>query len=216
MILLIPYFLSVGGYFYDYPELAFLALAVWMALKYAWWWMLPLVALATWNKEPFLLATLTLYPILRRRHSRISAVVGTGALASTCAAVYWAVSSRFSQNPGHHIFVKWPLQLAYLSHPKNLIKLEQTYGISMFKAYSLFPLALIVWTVWRGWRPLPVEIRRHGQIAAAINIPLYFLFCSPGELRDLSLLYIVFMLLLAVNLAAAMKEPGPSALAGAD
>jgi hypothetical protein len=54
MILLMPYFLSVGGYLYDYPELAFLALAVWMALNFDWWWMIPVVALATWNKESFL------------------------------------------------------------------------------------------------------------------------------------------------------------------
>jgi hypothetical protein len=29
---------------------------------------------------------------------------------------------------------------------------------------------------------------------------LYFLFCNPGELRNFSLLYITFLLLLAANL----------------
>jgi hypothetical protein len=53
MILLIPFFMSRGGYFYDYPELAFYALAVWMALNFDWWWMIPVVALATLNKESF-------------------------------------------------------------------------------------------------------------------------------------------------------------------
>jgi hypothetical protein len=209
MILLVPYILSVGGYFYDYPELAFMALAVWMGLEFDWWWMLPLVALATWNKESFLLVTLTLYPILRKRHSRISSLVGTGFLASTCAAVYLAISSHFSQNAGGSVLVKWRKQLEFLLHPANFFKLEQTYGITHFRVFSLVPLALIVWIVWRGWRLLPPEIRRHGQIAAAINIPLFFLFCAPGEMRDLSMLYVVFMLLLAVNLAAEIKKSDP-------
>jgi hypothetical protein len=200
MILIIPYFLSVGGYYYDYPELAFLALAVWMGLKFDWWWMLPLVALAAWNKESFLLVTLTLYPILRKRHSPISALVGTGCLASTCLAVYLAIRSQFKQNAGGSVLAEWLAQLNFLLHPRNLFKLEQTYGITHFRIFSLLPLALIAWTAWRGWRLLPPEIRRHGQIAAAINIPLFFLFCAPGEMRDFSMLYVVFMLLLAVNL----------------
>ncbi len=215
MILILPYFLSVGGYFYDYPELAFLALAVWMGLKFDWWWMLPLVALATWNKESFLLVTLTLYPILRKRHSRISALIGTALLATTCAAVYLAISVHFKQNVGGTVLVQLPAQLKFLSHPRFLVWTEQTYGITNFRAFSLVPLVLIVWTTWRGWRLLPQEIRRHGQIAAAINIPLYFLFCAPGEMRDLSMLYVVFMLVVAVNLAAEMQGPDSSAPAGA-
>jgi hypothetical protein len=168
--------------------------------------MLPLVALATWNKETFLFVTVTLYPILRRRHTAVGALVGTTLLASTCAAVYLAIRSRFSQNAGATVLDHLRLQLDFLSHPRNLIRLDQTYGISHFRAFSLVPIALIAWTAWRGWRLLPLEIRRHGQIAAAINIPLYFLFCAPGEMRDFSMLYVVFLLLLAVNLAAETKE----------
>jgi hypothetical protein len=78
----------------------------------------------------------------------------------------------------------------------------------MFKAFSLPILALIAWTVWGGWRKLPVEMQRHAQIAAAINIPLFLLFCSPGEMRDFSMLYIVFLLLLAANLSIQTETGG--------
>jgi hypothetical protein len=61
-------------------------------------------------------------------------------------------------------------------------------------------MALLAWTFWRGWRYLPATVQRHALVAAVINIPLYLLFCWPGEIRNLSLLYIVFLLLLAVNL----------------
>jgi hypothetical protein len=54
--------------------------------------------------------------------------------------------------------------------------------------------------VWRGWSHLPQVVHRHAQIAAAINFPLYFLFCWPGEMRNLSMLYLVFLLALAANL----------------
>jgi hypothetical protein len=215
MILLIPYLSSVGGYFYDYAELAFMALALWMALKFDWWWMLPLVALAAWNKESFLLVTLTLYPILRRRHSSARALAGTALLAATCAAVYWAVSLRFAHNPGGHLLPQWRFQLDFLLHPQNSLGMEETYGIKMFRSFSPLPLALIAWTAWRGWPRLPLAIRRHGQIAAAINLPLFLLFCAPGETRDFSLLYMVFLLLVAVNFAAEMKDPDASDPTGA-
>jgi hypothetical protein len=201
MILAIPYFMSVGGYFYDYPELAFLALAVWISLRHSWWWLLPLVAVATWNKESFLLMIPTLYPLLRSRYSRIATLVGTGCLCATSVLVYCAVRSRFLKNPGGAVFIEWPAQLRYFLYPMNLMGLESTYGVVAFRAFSVVPLALIAWTVWRGWKGVPETIRQHAKIAAAINIPLYFLLCAPGEMRDLSLLYIAFMLLVAANLA---------------
>jgi hypothetical protein len=218
MILLMPYLFSGGGFFYDYPELAFLALAVWMGFRFDWWWMLPLVALATWNKESFLLITLTLYPILRSRSSRTSALTGTAILGLTCAAVYLAVRWQVRLNPGVTVVQALQVQLAWIRHPMNLLSIEKTYGIVMFRALTLVPLAFIGWIVWRAWPRLPAAIRRHGQIAAAINLPLYFLFCAPGEIRDLSMMYIVFMLSLAANLPYRLQRPraaGDAALAEA-
>ena len=61
-------------------------------------------------------------------------------------------------------------------------------------------MALLFWLMVRSWRHLPPFTQRHGQIASAINIPLYVLFCSRGEVHDLSMLYIVLFLALPVNL----------------
>lgn len=200
MILLIPYFMSTGGYFYDYPELAFMALAVWVGLKLDWWWMLPVVVLGTWNKESFLLMTLTLYPIIRTRHSRLWALVGAASLFLTSGAVYWGLRSHYMHNPGAAVLEQWPRQVLFLLHPSNFIEVEKTYGVLTFRPITVIPVVLIIWTVRRGWRKLPVSIQRHGKIAAAINFPLFFLFCAPGEMRDLSMLYIVFMSLMAAML----------------
>jgi hypothetical protein len=208
MILAIPYFMSGGGYFYDYPELAFLGLAVWIGLKFDWWWLIPVVALATWNKESFLLMVVTLYPILRSRTSFRNAWIGTAVLYLTGGAVFLAVRAQYLQNPGSPVLVKWRHQIKFLLHFSNYFDWETTYGVAMFKAFSLFSLVLIGWTAWKGWSRLPKPIQQHGKIALAINLPMFLLFCSPGEMRDFSMLYIVFLLMVAANLA---EETDPGA-----
>jgi len=213
VMLIVPYMMTNGGFYYDYPELAFLAFAVWMAIRCDWWWLIPVVALGAWNKESFVLVVLTLYPLLRHRTSRFSALLGTAVLAFTCAAVYFALRLHFAGNPGSTVLSKWPIWFAFLTHPQKFFLTESTYGIKVFKAFSPIPVALLIWTAVRGWRYLPLPIRRHGILASAINFPLFFLFCSPGEMRDLSLLYIVLLLLLAVNMSpeTRIELPGHAA-----
>jgi len=208
MILLMPYLFTRGGFFYDFPELAFFALAVWLALKFDWVWIVPVAALAAWNKESFLLFIPTLYPLLRRRCSRASALAGTSTLGLTCMGVYGLLRWRFQHNPGGT--VEWHLrdQIDYLLHPANLMLREKTYGLLAIQGFNPLLWALIAWTAVRGWRFLPQALQRHAQIAAIINFPLYFLFCLPGELRNLSLLYATLLFLLAANLTVWAGERG--------
>jgi len=196
MILLMPYCI---WYIYDFPELAFFALAVWMALKFDWWWIIPLAAVGSWNKESYVLFIPALYPLLRQRSSRISALVGTAVLGFTCAAVYFSLRLKFAHNPGGTVEVHFMDQVRFMLHPLSWFRRGITYGMLTVGELPL-AVAFIVWTALRGWRFLPQAIQRHALIASAINIPLFFLFCAPGELRDLSLLYISLLLLIATNL----------------
>lgn len=66
VILSRPYLMSSGGFFYDFPGAALLALAPWAARRLEWYWLTPLVMLGTWNKESFLFSIVVLYPILRQ------------------------------------------------------------------------------------------------------------------------------------------------------
>jgi hypothetical protein len=196
--LAMPYF---AEYYYDYPELAFLLMAVAIAIKSDWWWIIPIAALATWTKESFLLFIPALYPFLRQRHSRSKAAALTAALAATSAAVYFVLHQRYQHNPGGTVELHYLDQFQFLIHPLNLITArEGTYRVLHPAPFTILPIALIIATVWRGWRYLSPAIQRHTQIAAVINIPLFLIFCWPGELRDLSLLYPAFLLLIAVNL----------------
>jgi hypothetical protein len=200
VILLLPYIMTKGGFFYDYPELAFFALAVWGALRRRWWWLVPIAALGTWNKETFLLFVVTLYPLLRRNSSRLAAALRTGALCAVSLAVLVPIRLRFAQNPGGDMGPWWPQQAGFYLNAHNLLfATDETYGVRMLSASTLLPIALLGWTAVRGWRHLPPAIQQHARIAAAINIPLYIFFCNPGEMRNLSMLYVVFLLLVAAN-----------------
>jgi hypothetical protein len=206
-MLMFPLFGVKGGYFFDYPELFFMAAAFWIALRADWWWLLPIAALGTWNKESFLLFTIMLYPVLRRRYSRPISLAAVAVLISVCAAVYLPIRLHFAHNPGGAVEQHLKDHLNFYLHPFALDTwIDRTYDLMFPALSSPFCTLLLAWTVWRAWRFLPVWLQRHAQFAALINIPLYFLFCLPGEFRDLSMLYISFLLIIAVNLQRWMQH----------
>jgi hypothetical protein len=111
------------------------------------------------------------------------------------------VRLHFAQNAGGSVEVQWREQLSYFMNPlATALDTDETYGMRAPRIFTLVPMALLVWTVVRGWKRLPSAVKLHGKIAAAINVPLFLLFCSPGEMRDLSMLDLVFLLVLAGNL----------------
>ena len=198
MMLLLPYVMSEGGYYYDFPELALMALSSFVILRFRWWWVIPIVALGEWNKESFLFFVFTLYPVLRSRNSRAKSWSAMGAMCLVCGAIYLRFRAEFAHNPGGTMEVWWLEQLRSLIHPAHfLYAWEETYGIPAPKIYTLFPIALLLWACWQGWRYLPLLLRRHAKTAMAVNLPLYFILAFPGELRDLSILYVSFLVIVA-------------------
>jgi hypothetical protein len=122
-------------------------------------------------------------------------------LGLVCLAVYLPIRTRFASNPGGQVELHWHDQLISFLHPVSLLfNMEKTYGLLLPRAFTLLALALCAWTVARAWRQFPSALKNHAKIAAAINLPLYFLFCWPGELRNLSMLFIVLLLGLAYGL----------------
>ena len=196
LILLLPYIMTEGGFFYDYPELAFFALAVWIALRFRWWWLIPIAALGTWNKETFLLFLVTMYPLLRRKADRFAPIWQTSALCAVSLAVLVPIRLHYAHNPASIGGATW---MDYLNPEHLLWFSDETYGMRMVTASTLVPIALMVWTVVRGWKDLPPAVQQHARFATAINLPLYIFFCNPGEMRNLSMLYVVLLLAVAAN-----------------
>lgn len=201
VILLVPYVNSSEGRYYDYPELTFLALAVWAALKFDWFLVVPIAILAVWNKESFAAFIPALYPLFRVRSSRIKSALSFVAVGICCLPTYLYIHHRFAHNPGSTVVLKLQDLLDLLIHPGSLFRaIQETYGLPMLSGMTLLPTALLVWTIWRSWKFMPKAMKQHALIVASINVPLFILFTYPGEIRDLSMLYISFLAILAVNL----------------
>lgn len=199
-ILLVPYFQLPAGFSYDYVELTLMCVSVTMALKFDWYWLIPVAALGAWNKESFLLYILCLYPFLRQRNSRRATIVGIATLFLLCAGIYLYMRVRYAQSAGTSVIPQFQDQLNDLTLRSFLWPLDETYGVRVPRVEGALAIPLIVWTVWRGWKKLFPTVKLHAKIAAVINFPLFILFCTPGEMRDLSLLYLTFILIMALNL----------------
>lgn len=200
-ILLLPYFQLPSGFAYDFVELTLMCVAVWMAVKFEWYWLIPLAALAEWNKESFLFFIPCLYPFMRQRNSRSATFAGSAVLLLLCGTLYLFVRMHFAHNPGTSVIPQYMDQLAEFKYVRNFFwPNDETYGLRVPRVYGVLPIALIAWTVWRGWKKLSPAVKLHAKIAAAINFPLFALFCTPAEIRDLSLLYVTFVLIMAVCL----------------
>ena len=83
---------------------------------------------------------------------------------------------------------------------------EHTYGILSGEQLFLPHLLMLGWLIKSTWSQLPLEWRRHATIAAAINFPLWLLFCYPGELRNLSLLYPTLVVMLSVYINGVIRR----------
>jgi hypothetical protein len=207
VMLLLPHVLI---FYYDYLELALIAVAVWMAMRFDWWWLLPVAAVGAWNKESFLFVIPSLYPLLRRRVSTRTACTAVLALCVVCGLVYLEARARFPNNPNSAVWLQWQEHVRALwSLRKQFYALQETYGLRLPAASTLLPTGFLLWTVARAWKHLSAEVRLHAKIAAAINFPLYLMFCWVGEYRNLSFLSVFFLLAVAWNLQDGLERAAP-------
>lgn len=213
MVLMLPYLqIRGGGFFSDFPELAFFALAVLVAKRFHWLWLLPIAFLGTYDKESFLLLLISLWPILRARYGNIRATIQVGLTGLVGVPTYLYVKYHFRNNPGSTTEIHFAEQVAYFAHPKIwLLKFGILYGTFVPEMLTLIPVVLTVWLVRRGWKDLPSEIRLHALLGTVMIVPLFIVLSVPGETRDLCIWYIVWTLLLATNLRQAeVLAPGGS------
>lgn len=201
LALFIPFLQTMGGYAYDFTELFFMAAAVLLILKGRLLALLPLTVLATSNKESFLLYVVTLYPFLRDRLPPQKAILLSGGLVGAAGMTYLAIRMPYGNNGGATALTYGLENVLFYLNPRNLLGREITYGLNAYRGYSFITLGLIGALAVRGWHGVSTTVRRHIMLAAAINLPLLLFLCYPGEMRNLSLVYTGFLLLLAQNLS---------------
>lgn len=206
MALLLPMFLTDGGYFYDLPELLFMPLAVMAAMRGNLWLLGFIVAVATFNKESFLLFVVTLYPFLRARLPVRRAMATEAALLAIAGAINLLVKYQFSTNPGGFATFQLSEHIEWLMHPSSYFLFEIDYGVPMPKGLNVINLLLLGILVRNAWKYLSPVMRQHIWFASSISLPLFLAFCYEGELRNFSLLYVGFTVMLCVNVAIMLQK----------
>jgi hypothetical protein len=195
--LMVPILQTRGGYFYDLPELLAFALAARLALAGNIVALLLLAIPATANKEAFFFYCLALPPLLMARLSLRNAVASALAAAFVSGLTYLAIRYAYAENSGQNAILQLFDNLLFYANPLNLFLFDQTYGLPLFKGYGIVIFGWFAILMAYGWRMVPTCIHRHLQLAAVINVPLLLLFCAEGEVRNLSMLYVPIVALMA-------------------
>lgn len=194
--LIFPILETAGGYFYDFSEIFFFALVTFFALKGCWIALILIAPIAEYNKESFLFFIVTLFPLLAAKLGNKKTFFALTTAIFLSGLVYLYVKSLYAGNPGGST------EIWLYSHLNEIFngwtKTEITYGVIFGRGMFLPHVLLVAWLIKCTWKKLSSMWKNHIKIAASINIPLYIIFCWPGELRNLSLLYISFIAMLSI------------------
>ena len=194
-MLAFPFLQTVGGYFYDFPEIMFFAAAVLFAVRGHWLALAALSLPATLNKESFLVFLVALLPFLLKRFGTVPAVMRLLPSLAIASLVNIALKITYAANPGGAVQIHLGANLGSYLVPANYLAVEGTYGVPGPAKLSLVFLFLIALVAARSWRRCSTEVRRHLLLAGALNLPLYVAFAAPGELRNLSFLFVAAVIL---------------------
>lgn len=195
--LIFPFLEVVGGYYYDFPEILFMFMAAKFALHKKIIPLLILSAVAEFNKESFFFFLPTLFPLLKKNFDMKKSAAFTLGSVFVAGLVYLFVRQQFLGNPGGAADLQLWNHLDQLFDIGSYFMTASTYGLPLGTRIFFFHVVIVIWIVKSSWHHLDAEWKFHAKIALVINGILYALFIAPGELRDLSILYISFMLLTA-------------------
>ena len=199
-----PILETFGGYFYDFGELLFLSLATLFAIKGYWIELILISPIAEYNKESFLFFVATLLPLLTINFSKKKSffIVTTAIFLS--GLVYLYVSKMYIENLGGRVKLHLAEHLGFIF--SGWSDTEITYGVFFGMGTFFLHILFIMWIAKNAWGKLSPQWKYHIEIATLINVPLYILFCWPGEIRNLSLLYIGFIAMLSIFIKDAITN----------
>lgn len=127
---------------------------------------------------------------------------------------YLVVHLHYAGNPGGTTEVHILDHLQQLFSMKTYWYTSTTYGMPLGAQMFLPHVLYVIWIVRRAWQFLPAPWRMQAKIAAVITLPLYWMFCAVGELRNLSFLYVAFALLTGFYIRSLLQRAYASKPAG--
>ena len=193
--LIFPYFEVLGGYYYDILEILFMFLAAKFALRGKFIALLILAPIATWNKESLFFFLATLYPLTRLNFdAKKSAAITLGSIFFSGLA-YLYVREMFINNPGDAADGRFFEHMEFILDISTYVLSDSIYGVPLPSRMFFLHIIYVLFIIKSSWQNLNDAWKNHTKIALLINGVLYFLYVVPGELRDLSMLYISLMVL---------------------
>lgn len=216
--LLFPVLETGGGYYYDLGELFFFSISILACLKRKYYLLLLITPFATFNKESFFFFIPTLAPfivfcnhkctsILPNRHEIKNillsadfrkAIFTLGSALLIAGIVYLFVKYNFAKNPGGTTSWWLPRRIDELFVVSSYFHLESTYGLKTPGRMNIISVISALSVILLTWSSLPKVWQLHFVVVAVIQLPLYWLFCMTGELRNLSFFFPLFILMLSL------------------
>jgi len=199
--LILPIIFTRGGYFYDFFEIMFMSATFLLALHKRFIWILPITLLGTFNKDSFLLFVFALIPLIQPFMSRYRFLIFISLNIFIAAIINFIGKSIYATNPGPIYEYHLGENIRFYLNPLNyLFGFEWTYGMYLPKGFSIFILLALFIIISKSWPSLERPIKQHTLFALAITTPVFLLFCHYDELRNLSILFIAFTIMIAVYL----------------
>jgi hypothetical protein len=198
--LLIPYLETEGGYFYDFPEIAFMFLAIRFCVQNNLLYLVCTVVLATLNKESFLLFIPTLYPLIASKNSPKKSIIISTILILVAMLINIAIKQSYAHNSGGVV------EFHLIENLKNYIKIgtylefETTYGALSPRGFNIINIFIFFILLRSTFAQIPKQFKQHIVLCSCISIPLFISFAATNEIRNLSFLYFGFCLLLSYNI----------------
>jgi len=210
--LCMPIIQTGGGYVYDYSELFFMSLAVYLTQKNRPVLLLLVVTLATFNKESFIFFLPALYPFLPKSEliSKTHFFYGLQFLFSACINLW--IKNIYSGNEGKMLEIWFTTNIQNYLNPTTYLKFDGSYGLLAPKGFNILTVMLILILIKMAWKYLDPKLQKHCLIAFFINFPLFIILGFYNEIRGLSLLYISLIFLIAYAIDNYGREFPPEPL----
>jgi len=209
LALSIPIFQNRGGYFYDFSELMFFSLTMLLAYRKKLIWILLLTPLGILNKETFSLFNITLIPIIKTSVSRKKLVIFLFFITLISIILSLFVDNHYRGTESiYPMFFRFFGNIPFYLNPLHYLLLEYhpLYSVIAPTGLSVFFIFIVYTIVSQSWSFLSTAIKQHTLIALSISTPLMILFCNKDELRNLSLLFVSFTIMIAFFIKSLLNQ----------
>jgi hypothetical protein len=191
-LLFLPLTFVGGGFFYDFPELLFMALGLICLIQQRWIFYYVLFFLAILNKEANILLILFFLAFARGKLPKRSVVkhlVAQILLGSIILIFLWYI---FAANPGTHMEKHLRPNIRFWSNPKSYFLFFDPYrlGLPIFpRGGNILSLIFVLFLVFYKWKEKPLPIKRLFVYTSVVNLSLLIYACNTDEIRNLSFIF---------------------------